>query len=329
MQAQALSCPWRLRAPHPIMSEPTLHHLDCPDSAGHHRMAWWQWGAVQAPHVIVCVHGLSRQGRDFDVLARALVACAAMQGLGVRVVCPDVVGRGQSAWLQDAMGYQYPTYVADTLTLLARLHAQAPIATLDWVGTSMGGIIGMLVAGTPGLPLPVALRRLVLNDVGPTIEWQAIQRIRDYVGKGPERFESVEAAAGHLRALSTGFGPISDADWLRLTRPMLQPLPEGGWRLCSDPAIAVPMAGLTAEALAQGDAILWQAYEQIKAQVLLLRGADSDLLAPATARRMAASGPHARLIEFAGVGHAPILIADDQVEAVTGFLLPGPGGARP
>ncbi|MEZ5607253.1 MAG: alpha/beta hydrolase [Burkholderiaceae bacterium] len=311
------------------MSEPTLHHLDCPDSAGHHRMAWWQWGAVQAPHVIVCVHGLSRQGRDFDVLARALVACAAMQGLGVRVVCPDVVGRGQSAWLQDAMGYQYPTYVADTLTLLARLHAQAPIATLDWVGTSMGGIIGMLVAGTPGLPLPVALRRLVLNDVGPTIEWQAIQRIRDYVGKGPERFESVEAAAGHLRALSTGFGPISDADWLRLTRPMLQPLPEGGWRLCSDPAIAVPMAGLTAEALAQGDAILWRAYEQIKAQVLLLRGADSDLLAPATARRMAASGPHARLIEFAGVGHAPMLIADDQVQAVTGFLLPGPGGARP
>ena len=309
------------------MSEPTLHHLDCPDSAGHHRLAWWQWGPQQAGHVIVCVHGLTRQGRDFDVLARALVARAAAQGAGVRVVCLDVAGRGQSSWLQDPMGYQYPTYVADALTLLAHLQAQAPIAALDWVGTSMGGIIGMLVAGTPGLPLPVAPGRLVLNDVGPTIEWPAIQRIQQYAGKGPERFESLEAAAAYLRALSTGFGPISDADWLVLTRPMLQALPDGSWRLCSDPAIAVPMAGVTADALAQGDAILWQAYGQIKAQVLLLRGADSDLLTSATARRMGESGPRARLMEFAGVGHAPMLIAADQVQAVADFLLPS-GGAR-
>ena len=309
------------------MSEPTLHHLDCPDSASHHRLAWWQWGPQQAGHVIVCVHGLTRQGRDFDVLARALVVRAAAQGAGVRVVCPDVAGRGQSSWLQDPMGYQYPTYVADALTLLAHLQAQAPIAALDWVGTSMGGIIGMLVAGTPGLPLPVAPGRLVLNDVGPTIEWPAIQRIQQYAGKGPERFESLEAAAAHLRALSMGFGPISDADWLTLTRPMLLALPDGSWRLCSDPAIAVPMAGVTADALAQGDAILWQAWEQIKAQVLLLRGADSDLLTSATARRMGESGPHARLIEFAGVGHAPMLIAADQVQPVAAFLLPD-GGAR-
>lgn len=310
------------------MSEPTLHHLDCPGSTGQHRLAWWQWGAAQAPHLIVCVHGLTRQGRDFDVLARALVARATAQGGSVRVACPDVVGRGQSAWLPDPMGYQYPTYVADTLSLLARLHAQAPVAALDWVGTSMGGIIGMLVAGTPGLPLPVAPRRMVLNDVGPTIEWLAIQRIQEDAGKAPERFDSVEAAARYLRALSLGFGPIPDADWLTLTRPMLQALPGGGWRLCSDPAIAVPMASLTRDALAQGDAILWRAYEQIAAQVLLLRGADSDLLSPDTARRMGESGPRARLIEFAGVGHAPMLIADDQVRAVTDFLLPA-AGARP
>ena len=307
------------------MSEPTLHHLDCPGSTGPHRLAWWQWGAAQAPHLIVCVHGLTRQGRDFDVLARALVARAAAQGAPVRVACPDIVGRGQSAWLQDPMGYQYPTYVADMLSLLARLHAQAPVAALDWVGTSMGGIIGMLVAGTPGLPLPVAPRRMVLNDVGPTIEWLAIQRIQEDAGKVPERFESVAAAARYLRTRSLGFGPISDADWLQLTRPMLQPRPGGGWHLCSDPAIAVPMANVTRDALAQGDAILWRAYEQIAAQVLLLRGADSDLLSPDTARRMGESGPRARLIEFAGVGHAPMLIADDQVRAVTDFLLPAAG----
>ena len=307
------------------MFEPTLHHIDCPDATGRHRLAWWQWGSAQAAHVVVCVHGLTRQGRDFDVLARALVARAAAQGRGVRVVCPDVAGRGQSSWLQDPMGYQYPTYVADTLTLLTHLRTQAPMTALDWVGTSMGGIIGMLVTGTPGLPLPVAPGRLVLNDVGPTIEWQAIQRIQDDAGKAPETFESVEAAAVYLRALSPGYGPISQADWLTLTRPMLHARPEGGWRLRSDPGIAVPMAGLTTEALAQGEAVLWQAYEHITAEVLLLRGADSDLLSLATARRMGECGPRARRIDFAGVGHAPMLIADDQVAAVLDFLLPATG----
>ena len=302
------------------MTEPVLHHVSCPDASGGHRMAYWQWGDAAAAHLVVCVHGLSRQGRDFDVLARALRARAAAQGQALRVVCPDVVGRGDSDWLKEPMGYQFPTYVGDMLTLLGTLAQQAPIGQLDWVGTSMGGLIGLLLAGAPDLPLPLPMRRLVLNDVGPVIEWQALQRIGQYLGKsGP--FESVEAGAARLRELAPGFGPHTDAQWLALSRPMLRALPEGGWRLHYDPAIAVPYAAVTPESTAQGEALLWQLYDQVTAETLVLRGADSDLLSAATASAMQARGPRPRVLEFAGVGHAPTLVADDQVAAVCDFLL--------
>jgi pimeloyl-ACP methyl ester carboxylesterase len=302
------------------MTDPVLHHVSCPDASGGHRMAYWLWGDAAAAHLVVCVHGLSRQGRDFDVLARALLARAAAQGQALRVVCPDVVGRGDSDWLKEPMGYQFPTYVGDMLTLLGTLAQQAPIARLDWVGTSMGGLIGLMLAGAPDLPLPLPMRRLVLNDVGPVIEWQALQRIGQYLGKsGP--FESVEAGAARLRELAPGFGPHTDAQWLALSRPMLRPAPQGGWRLHYDPAIAVPYAAVTEESSAQGEALLWQLYDQVTAETLVLRGADSDLLSAATARAMQARGPRPRVLEFAGVGHAPTLVADDQVAAVCDFLL--------
>ncbi|GAB1384219.1 alpha/beta hydrolase [Burkholderiales bacterium] len=302
------------------MTEPVLHHVSCPDASGGHRMAYWQWGDAAAAHLVVCVHGLSRQGRDFDVLARALLARAAAQGQALRVVCPDVVGRGDSDWLKEPMGYQFPTYVGDMLTLLGTLAQQAPIGQLDWVGTSMGGLIGLMLAGAPDLPLPLPMRRLVLNDVGPVIEWQALQRIGQYLGKsGP--FESVEAGAARLRELAPGFGPHTDAQWLALSRPMLRPAPQGGWRLHYDPAIAVPYAAVTPESSAQGEALLWQLYDQVTAETLVLRGADSDLLSAATASAMQARGPRPRVLEFAGVGHAPTLVADDQVAAVCDFLL--------
>jgi pimeloyl-ACP methyl ester carboxylesterase len=279
-------------------------------------MAWWEWNATgnpQHPHVVVCVHGLSRQGRDFDALARAICH-------KVRVVCPDVVGRGQSDWLTDPMGYQLGQYAGDMLALLGHLHQQSPLQTLDWVGTSMGGLIGMAVCGQPGLPLPVPVRRLVLNDVGPVIEWQALQRIGQYLGQ-PVRFESVQQAADMLWSLSTTFGPHTPEQWLELSRPMLRTLPEGGLGLHYDPAIAVPFRAIDAQAAAAGGAALWQLYDQITARTLLLRGAQSDLLSPETAQAMGQRGPQARLVEFAGVGHAPTLVASDQIDAVASFLL--------
>jgi len=297
------------------MLEPSLHFTSCPDANGGHRMAYWLWGEPHAQHVLVCVHGLTRQGRDFDTLARAFCDAADHP---VCVVCPDVVGRGQSDWLKDPQGYQIPTYVADMLVLLAQLR---PV-TLDWLGTSMGGLIGLGLAGQPELPAYAQVRRLVLNDVGPTIEWQALQRIGQYLGKVPV-FDSEQQAADALWAIASSFGPHTPQQWLALTRPQIKPLDDGSGRftLRYDPALAVPFKAVTAESAAQAQALLWQAYDRIRAETLLVRGADSDLLSSETAQAMTQRGPKARLVEFAGVGHAPTFVAPDQVQTVLSFLL--------
>ncbi|HRF20637.1 MAG TPA: alpha/beta hydrolase [Comamonas denitrificans] len=307
------------------MIESRLNYVMCPgaaravpggeDGVNQHRVGYWEWnqtGQVDHPHVIVCVHGLTRQGRDFDVLAQALSHHA-------RVICPDIAGRGQSDWLADPMAYGVPQYAFDMLVLLTQVHAQYPIAQLDWVGTSMGGLIGMAVAGTPDLALPVPIRRLLLNDVGPRLEWSALQRIGTYVGESP-RFASVEEGAAWLRVQSADFGPHTDAQWLALSEPMLRPGPEGGFVLHYDPKIAVPMQGMTQEQVAQGEALLWNLYDAITAQTLVLRGAKSDLLTAQTVQEMAQRGPKAHSVTLEGVGHAPTLVQPEQVALVKEFL---------
>ena len=301
------------------MTEPTLNYVTCPDAAGVHRMAYWQWGQPDSGRVVVCVHGLTRQGRDFDVLAQALCE----QPGGIRVVCPDVVGRGESDWLKDPMGYQVPTYVADMLVLLAHLHAESPMTTLDWVGTSMGGLMGLAVCGSPDLPLPVPVRRLVMNDVGPTLQWRAIVRIGAYLGEAGH-FSTVQDASDAMWAVSQSFGPHTPEQWLALSRPMVKPVSvaaDSKWRLHYDPAIAVPFKLANQESAQQDEATLWQLYDNIKAETLVMRGVLSDLLSPETAHAMTERGPHARVVEFEGIGHAPTLIAKDQLAVVTGFLL--------
>lgn len=278
-------------------------------------MAYWQWGEENSDHVIICVHGLSRQGRDFDVLAQAL--CDSASGK-LRVVCPDVVGRGKSDWLKDPMGYQIPQYAADMLALIAQLQPK----TLDWVGTSMGGLIGMVVCGQPDLPMPVPVRKLVLNDVGPAIEWHAIQRIGQYLGKAGQ-FETVQQAADAMWAVSSSFGPHTKEQWLALSQAMVKPSGTG-FTLHYDPAIAIPFDTATEESTKQGETMLWALYDNIKAQTLITRGAQSDLLSVATAHAMTQRGPKAQLIEFAGVGHAPMFVAADQVKAAVDFLVGKP-----
>jgi pimeloyl-ACP methyl ester carboxylesterase len=306
------------------MTEPRLNFVTCPDAADGHRMAYWEWGQPDSPHVVLCVHGLTRQGRDFDVLAQALCAQAGISSsVGIRVICPDVAGRGESEWLKDPAGYQVPAYAADMLSLLAHLHAQSPIATLDWVGTSMGGLIGLVVCGQPGLPLPVPVRKLVLNDVGPALQWQAIQRIGAYLGQSGH-FNTVQEAADAMWTISQSFGPHTPEQWLALSRPMLRPVSpaaDSPLRLHYDPAIAGPFKLATEDAAQQGEATLWQLYDGIQAQTLVLRGAQSDLLSLETAHAMTQRGPRAKLVEFEGVGHAPTLIAKDQIAAVADFLL--------
>ena len=289
------------------MNEPRLDFVQCLDTHGLHRMAYWEWGDPGNDRVLVCVHGLSRQGRDFDVLARSLCD-------EYRVVCPDVVGRGRSDWLADPRGYVVPTYVADMVSLLARLNAK----TLDWLGTSMGGLIGLGLASLPGSPV----RNLVLNDVGPAIAPEAIKRIGAYLGQRT-RFASLDEAADYLWSISQGFGPHTREQWLALTEPMLKAVRDEhgeGLALHCDPKIAVPFRAITAEMAAAGEAVLWQRYDSLRTRTLLIRGAESDLLKHETAVAMTQRGPKAILKEIAGVGHAPTLIAPQQLALVKEFL---------
>jgi len=292
-----------------VTDEPRLNHVQCVDTPSPtrmalHRMAYWEWGDPANPRVLVCVHGLARQGRDFDTLARSLCAT-------YRVVCPDVVGRGRSDWLENPVGYQVPQYIADMVTLLARLNA----GTVDWVGTSMGGLIGLGVAALRGSPL----RRLVLNDIGPTIEAASLVRIGTYLGT-PAHWRTLDEAADALWSISSSFGPHTREQWLELTAPQL--LADGaGFKPHYDPGIAVPFHATTPEIASAGEALLWQAYDGLTLPTLLLRGADSDLLSHATAQAMTTRGPRARLVEFAGVGHAATLVQPDQVQVVREFLL--------
>lgn len=285
------------------MNEPRLKHVQCLDARGLHRMAYHEWGDPDNARVVVCVHGLTRQGRDFDALAQRLSA-------DFRVVCPDVVGRGHSDWLADPAGYAIPQYVADMVTLIARLEA----AELHWVGTSMGGLIGLGVAALAGAPL----RSLVLNDVGPALEWTALQRIGQFVGL-PVRWPDEQTAIDALWSVSQGFGPHTPEQWRALCRPQLRQ-GDDGWRSHYDPAIGLAFRALTPELAAAGEAALWAAWDRITCPVLLLRGAASDLLSAATAQAMGERGPRARRVEFDGVGHAPTLVQPDQQEPVLAFL---------
>lgn len=275
-------------------------------------MAYQEWGDPDNSDVVVCVHGLTRSSDDFSVLAQAL-------SHRYRVVCPDVVGRGRSSWLRDPMLYGVPQYASDMVSLIARLN----LPHVKWVGTSMGGLIGMALASLKDSPV----ERLVLNDVGAVLSGQALARIAKYVGLVTE-FESRELARNALRAIFSGFGPHSEEEWVTLLDPMLMDI-SGSTRvrLHYDPAIAEPFRQTYGAAAASGapvaDLIMWPVYDAISCPTLLMRGASSDLLSAQVAAEMGHRGPKARLVEYAGVGHAPTLMHDDQIQVVRDFLSEG------
>jgi len=278
--------------------------VDCVHPGGTHRMAFVEWGDPYNPRIVLCVHGLTRCGRDFDDLARTLAA-------DFRVVCPDVAGRGQSEWLPDPNLYSLPQYGADMLALVAALMPHE----LHWVGTSMGGLIGMGIASQPATPIS----KLVLNDVGPVITATSLQRIGQYLGNAP-RFDSYEQIEGYVRAVSPGFGSLTDAQWQHLTTHVVHRAADGKFEFLYDPAIAVSYVQALIASGGQ-DIDLWPLYDMIACPTLLLRGAQSDLLTQETAIAMTQRGPRAQLVEISGVGHAPTLMAEDQINIVRKFLL--------
>jgi pimeloyl-ACP methyl ester carboxylesterase len=290
------------------MLEPKIKSVQCLSLAGLHRMSYKEWGDESNPNVLLCVHGVTRVGDDFDNMARALAG-------DYRVICPDIVGRGRSDWLRNPQLYVLPQYVSDIVTLLARVLPDQN-QQVDWFGTSMGGLIGMGLASLPGNPI----RKLVLNDIGPVLAPQALQRIGDYIGQDL-RFESFEAGAKFVRDVSVSFGEHTDAEWHKLAADVLRKDKDGKWVRHYDMGLALPFRSATPESAEADQAMLWAAYDAITCPTLLVRGADSDLLSPETAQLMAQRGPKAQLVEIPNVGHAPTFIHDDQIHIAKQFLL--------
>ena len=275
--------------------------MRCASPGGLHRIAYLEWGDPKNERVLVCVHGLTRCARDFDMLAAALCG-------HYRVVCPDVAGRGDSEWLADPMLYQLPQYVGDMVTLIARLDVEH----VHWLGTSMGGLIGMALAAQPGTPV----HKLVINDAGPVVSKVSLERIATYVGMAPV-FPDIATAEKYVRAVSATFGPHTEAEWRFLTEIVLRRNAGGGLRLHYDPKLAEPFRANIPEK----DLELWPLWDAIRCPTLVLRGAQSDLLTRETCDKMAGRGPKAKVVEIAGVGHAPTLMHEDQIIPVRDFLL--------
>lgn len=283
--------------------EPRRRSVQCASPAGLHRIAYREWGDARNRDVLVCVHGLTRSSRDFDELARAL--CGQF-----RVVCPDVAGRGDSDRLADAKLYTWTQYVADMVTLIARLDVEA----VSWLGTSMGGLIGMALAALPGNPVA----RLVLNDASPVIGRAALERIGAYVGQ-ERRFETLEEAESYVRAIAAPFGPHSDAQWRFLAETWVRRQEDGSWRPHYDTRIAEAYRATMPEK----DLELWPLYDAVRCPTLLVRGEHSDVVSHQAAAEMTRRGPKAKVAEIRGVGHAPTLLHPDQIAVVRDFLLQG------
>ena len=283
--------------------------VQCCSPTGLHHMSYKEWGDQNNPEILICAHGVTRVGDDFDTLARELSD-------HYRVICPDVVGRGRSGKLLDPRLYTVPQYVSDMITLIARVTAHNEDAKIDWFGTSMGGLIGMALASLPGNPV----RKLVLNDIGPTLDPAALLRIGDYIGQDL-RFPDFDSAAKFVREVSFSFGAHSEEQWHKLASDVLRQDDNGSWIRHYDMGLAHPFRAATAETAKADEAALWGAYDAIRCPTLLVRGANSDLLSHDTALMMTTRGPKAELVEIADVGHAPTFIHGDQLAIARKFLI--------
>ena len=281
----------------------TEHDVLCLGSRGFHRMHYYEWGEPENPRIVICVHGLTRNGRDFDAFASAVSS-------DFRVICPDVVGRGRSDWLEAKEDYAYAQYLSDLTALIARVTTHP--AEIYWVGTSMGALLGIVLAAMPNHPIA----KLVLNDAGPLVPKAALERLASYVGREP-RFANIDDAEAHLRRVFAPFGALTNEQWRHLTVHAVQQKDDGTWALRYDPAIGRAFQGTIF------DVDLWAQWDRVNCPALVLRGVDSDVLLHETALEMTRRGPRPRLVEFEGIGHAPMLMNAEQISAVRNFLLQG------
>jgi len=313
-----------------LLMGPRLNDFVSLGPRGFHRVAYTEWGDPHSTHIVVCVHGLTRNGRDFDFLAARLADRC-------RVVCMDVVGRGASDWLEDKSDYGFRLYQSDAAALLSRLTAPRPetrvsrfvrrfvnprVLRIDWIGTSMGGLLGMMLAARPNTPL----RRLVLNDIGPLIPWGALMRLKKIHSGLDARFQDLAQVEAHLREACESFGPLDDAQWRHVALHSARRLEDGTYAFTYDPGIASNLRGGANDGVEFGGDFLfgvdlWPVWDAVNCRTLVLRGGESELLLKSTAAEMTQRGPKAKVVELPGIGHAPWLMTDEQVRVVREFLL--------
>ena len=278
-------------------------YVQCIDGDSTHRMAYHAWGNPRNPKVLLCVHGLTRRGSDFKTLAEAMCE-------DYYVVCPDIVGRGDSDRLSNPMQYAVPQYVAD----IAQLVKTLGVSQVDWLGTSMGGLIGMVYAAMPNSPI----RKMLINDVGPKIEAQAIARLGSYVGQ-PFSFANRADALNRLNTICASFGEHTPDEWETYNGPMLIEH-NGLWIMHYDPDIAVPFASVNPLMAKAGEMAMWHAFKQIHIPMLIVRGAQSDLLSADTVAQMCKVNSYTRSIEIPNVGHAPAFVKKEQIALAQEFF---------
>ncbi len=273
-----------------------------------HNIAYTDWGNPQNPHIVICVHGMTRNCRDFDYLARALQS-------DCRVISVDIVGRGQSDWLEHAHDYDYyPLYLSDAVSLITHIQSQYQTAiTLDWVGISLGGLIGMFLAIQPDVP--VSINKLVISDIGPLIPAAALKRIADYVGKDPH-FNSFAELKQYMKAISASFGPLTEEQWDHMAIHSAREHEDGSYGFRYDPRISISFKEREIK-----DIDLWNQWDQLHTSTLVVRGVASDVLSSDTAMQMQVRGAKAKIVDLPGVGHAPMLMDDKQIKIVRDFIL--------
>jgi pimeloyl-ACP methyl ester carboxylesterase len=312
--------------------KPRLHKFPSLGPHGFHQVAYAEWGSLNSRHVVVCAHGFARNSRDFDALAVSLTGC--------RVVAMDTVGRGSSEWLENMEDYGFSLYLSDAAALFARVTAtprDGSVSTfmrrilgitgahqIDWIGTSMGGLLGMMLAAKPNSPI----RRLVLNDIGPLIPWPALLRLKNVYAALHARFADINEVEQYLRNACATFGPLEDRQWRHVARYGSRRLEDGRYALAYDPGIVGALRDNKNTGIEFGNDFmfgvdLWPVWDAVKCPTLVLRGAESDFLLASTVRRMQERGPGAKVVEFSGIGHAPWLMSKDQIRVVRDFIREG------
>lgn len=279
------------------------NYINCPNPP--HQMAYTEWGDLNNSKVLICVHGLTRTGRDFDVLASALSSY-------YRVICPDIVGRGESDWLDGGENYIYATYISDILTLLEQLK----INKVDWIGTSMGGLIGMFMATLPNSPIQC----LILNDVGAFIPKESLRRIAKYVLFGQRKFANFAEVVNHVKENYSGFGKLTESLWQQLAKHTVKSAPDGGYILHYDPQISYLLRSFPD----LEDIDLWEVWQKINCSTLLIHGEESDLLLPLTISQMQSLKPDLEVVQIAETGPAPSLMTPQQINLIKNWLVPQP-----